>query len=94
MQHLWLTERIADIVAHQLGPTRSKYASAATRSDEMPYETPNGCVYDSGDGAAWTSRRPDRLRIDERHVIGPQAAESGSARPSTRGQTISASPSY
>ncbi len=52
MQHLWLTERIMDIVAHQLGldPVEVRKRNYI-RSDEMPYETPNGCVYDSGDYA-------------------------------------------
>jgi CO/xanthine dehydrogenase Mo-binding subunit len=52
MQHLWLCERIVDIVAHELDldpvEVRKKNYIAA---EEMPYETPNGCVYDSGDYA-------------------------------------------
>jgi 2-furoyl-CoA dehydrogenase large subunit len=52
MQHLWFTERVIDIVAHELGldpveVRKRNYISA----DEMPYTTPNGCVYDSGDYA-------------------------------------------
>ena len=41
-----------DIVAHQLGldPVEVRKRNYI-RSDEMPYETPNGCVYDSGDYA-------------------------------------------
>jgi CO/xanthine dehydrogenase Mo-binding subunit len=52
MQHLWLTERIIDIVAHELGldPVEVRKRNYI-RSDEMPYTTPNGCVYDSGDYA-------------------------------------------
>ena len=52
MQHLWLTERIMDIVATQLGldPVEVRKRNYV-RADEMPYETPNGCVYDSGDYA-------------------------------------------
>jgi CO/xanthine dehydrogenase Mo-binding subunit len=52
MQQLWLTERICDIVAHELGldPVEVRKKNYV-RSDEMPYETPNGCVYDSGDYA-------------------------------------------
>src|SRR6266536_5508205 len=52
MQHLWLTERIVDIVAHQLGldPVDVRKRNYVKR-EEMPYETPNGCVYDSGDYA-------------------------------------------
>ena len=52
MQQLWLTERICDIVASELGldPVEVRKRNYV-RSDEMPYETPNGCVYDSGDYA-------------------------------------------
>jgi 2-furoyl-CoA dehydrogenase large subunit len=52
MQHLWFTERIIDIVAQELGadPVEIRKRNYI-RADEMPYETPNGCVYDSGDYA-------------------------------------------
>ena len=52
MQQLWLTERIIDIVAHELGldPVEVRKRNYV-QADEMPYETPNGCVYDSGDYA-------------------------------------------
>jgi CO/xanthine dehydrogenase Mo-binding subunit len=52
MQHLWFTERVIDIVAHELDldPVDVRKLNYV-RSDEMPYETPNGCVYDSGDYA-------------------------------------------
>jgi CO/xanthine dehydrogenase Mo-binding subunit len=52
MQQLWLTERLVDIVAHELelDPVEVRKRNYI-RSDEMPYETPNGCVYDSGDYA-------------------------------------------
>ena len=50
MQHLWLTERIVDIVAHELGFDRVELRKKNyIQPGEMPYETPNGCVYDSGD---------------------------------------------
>jgi 2-furoyl-CoA dehydrogenase large subunit len=50
MQHLWFTERVIDIVAQELGmdPVEIRKKNYI-RADEMPYETPNGCVYDSGD---------------------------------------------
>jgi CO/xanthine dehydrogenase Mo-binding subunit len=53
MQHLWFTERLIDIVAHELeiDPVEIRKRNYI-RSDEMPYETPNGCIYDSGDYAA------------------------------------------
>jgi CO/xanthine dehydrogenase Mo-binding subunit len=52
MQHLWFTERVMDIVAHELDldPVDVRKRNYI-RADEMPYETPNGCVYDSGDYA-------------------------------------------
>ncbi len=52
MQHLWFTERVIDIVAHELGldPVEIRKRNYI-RAEEMPYETPNGCVYDSGDYA-------------------------------------------
>src|SRR6478752_1026643 len=52
MQHLWFTERMIDIVAHELGldPVEMRKRNYV-RADEMPYTTPNGCVYDSGDYA-------------------------------------------
>ena len=52
MQQLWLCERIVDIVAHELSldPVEVRKRNYI-RTDEMPYTTPNGCVYDSGDYA-------------------------------------------
>jgi 2-furoyl-CoA dehydrogenase large subunit len=52
MQHLWLCERIVDIVAAELGFDPVEFRKHNyIRADEMPYTTPNGCVYDSGDYA-------------------------------------------
>jgi 2-furoyl-CoA dehydrogenase large subunit len=52
MQHLWFTERVIDIVAHELelDPIEVRKRNYI-RTEDMPYETPNGCVYDSGDYA-------------------------------------------
>jgi CO/xanthine dehydrogenase Mo-binding subunit len=52
MQHLWLTERIIDIVAAELDldPVEIRKQNYV-KAEQMPYETPNGCVYDSGDYA-------------------------------------------
>ncbi len=52
MQHLWFTERVIDIVAHELDldPVEVRKRNYI-RAEDMPYETPNGCVYDSGDYA-------------------------------------------
>jgi 2-furoyl-CoA dehydrogenase large subunit len=52
MQHLWFTERMIDIVAHELGldPVEIRKRNYV-KAEDMPYTTPNGCVYDSGDYA-------------------------------------------
>ena len=50
LQHLWMIERIVDIVAHELDfdPVELRKRNYP-QPDEYPYETPNGCFYDSGD---------------------------------------------
>jgi CO/xanthine dehydrogenase Mo-binding subunit len=52
MQHLWFTERVIDIVARELelDPVEVRKKNYV-RAEDMPYTTPNGCVYDSGDYA-------------------------------------------
>jgi 2-furoyl-CoA dehydrogenase large subunit len=49
MQHLWMLERIVDVVAHELGfdPVELRKKNYI-QPEDYPYETPNGCVYDSG----------------------------------------------
>jgi 2-furoyl-CoA dehydrogenase large subunit len=70
MQHLWFTERVIDICAHELGidPVEIRKRNYI-RADEMPYTTPNGCVYDSGDYAAMLDTALELIghdRIEER----------------------------
>jgi CO/xanthine dehydrogenase Mo-binding subunit len=50
LQHLWMIERVVDIVAHELGfdPVELRKLNYV-QPEDYPYETPNGCVYDSGD---------------------------------------------
>jgi 2-furoyl-CoA dehydrogenase large subunit len=50
LQHLWAIERIVDVVARELGfdPVELRKRNYV-HPNEYPYETPNGCVYDSGD---------------------------------------------
>ncbi|MCD6728094.1 MAG: xanthine dehydrogenase family protein molybdopterin-binding subunit [Solirubrobacteraceae bacterium] len=50
MQHLWLIERIVDVVATELGfdPVELRKHNYI-QPEDYPYETPNACVYDSGD---------------------------------------------
>jgi CO/xanthine dehydrogenase Mo-binding subunit len=49
LQHLWLTERIVDVVATELGldPVEVRKRNYV-QPEDYPYETPNGCIYDSG----------------------------------------------
>ncbi len=52
MQQLWLCERVADIVCQELGFDPVEFRKKNyIKTEQMPYETPNGCVYDSGDYA-------------------------------------------
>ncbi|MBV8956607.1 MAG: xanthine dehydrogenase family protein, partial [Solirubrobacterales bacterium] len=50
LQHLWMIERIVDTVAHELDfdPVELRKRNYV-QPEDYPYETPNGCVYDSGD---------------------------------------------
>jgi CO/xanthine dehydrogenase Mo-binding subunit len=49
LQHLWMIERILDVVANELGldPVEVRKRNYV-QPEDYPYETPNGCVYDSG----------------------------------------------
>src|SRR5215470_9070783 len=50
MQQLWFMERVLDLCGHTLGiPADEMRVRNYIRKEEMPYTTPNGCVYDSGD---------------------------------------------
>jgi CO/xanthine dehydrogenase Mo-binding subunit len=66
MQHLWLTERVIDLVASELelDPVDMRKRNYV-RADEMPYETPNGCVYDSGDYARCLDTALELIGYDE-----------------------------
>ncbi|HUZ82276.1 MAG TPA: molybdopterin cofactor-binding domain-containing protein, partial [Gaiellaceae bacterium] len=65
MQHLWFTERVIDIVANELGldPVEVRKRNYI-RADEMPYTTPNGCVYDSGDYGGMLDMALDLIGYD------------------------------
>jgi 2-furoyl-CoA dehydrogenase large subunit len=49
MQQLWMLERVIDIVAHELDfdPVALRKLNFV-QPEDYPYQTPNGCVYDSG----------------------------------------------
>ena len=99
MQHLWFTERVIDIVAHELGldPVEVRKRNYI-RAEEMPYETPNGCVYDSGDYSGMLDIALDLIGHETRSRragwmprLAASCSASGSARRSTRARTTSAS---
>jgi CO/xanthine dehydrogenase Mo-binding subunit len=81
MQHLWFTERVIDIVAHELGldPVEVRKRNYI-RAEEMPYTTPNGCVYDSGDYAAMLDKALA--------LIGWDGIEQRRAEASARGRLL------
>jgi 2-furoyl-CoA dehydrogenase large subunit len=78
MQHLWLTERVIDLIAHELelDPVEVRKRNYV-RADEMPYETPNGCVYDSGDYARCLDIALDLIGYDQLEVKRRDAAARG-----------------
>ncbi len=99
MQHLWFTERVIDIVAHELDldPVEVRKKNYI-RTEDMPYETPNGCVYDSGDYAQMLDVALDLIGYDglEERKAGSSSragssSGSASARRSTPARTTSAS---
>jgi CO/xanthine dehydrogenase Mo-binding subunit len=78
LQHLWMVERIVDIVGSQLGldpveVRKRNYIGA----DEFPYETPNGCLYDSGDYEAALDRVLELIDYDGWRERQTAAAGSG-----------------
>ena len=83
MQHLWFTERMIDIVAHELGldPVEMRKRNYI-RADEMPYTTPNGCVYDSGDYAGMLDIALELIgrRSTERRARGRVARQAARLR--------------
>ena len=78
MQHLWFTERIIDIVAQELelDPVEIRKKNYI-RKEDMPYETPNGCVYDSGDYAGMLDIGLELAGWEDREAKRADAASRG-----------------
>jgi 2-furoyl-CoA dehydrogenase large subunit len=78
MQHLWFTERIIDIVACELDmdPVEIRKKNYI-RKEDMPYETPNGCVYDSGDYAGMLDIGLELAGWNDREAKRAEAASRG-----------------
>jgi CO/xanthine dehydrogenase Mo-binding subunit len=66
MQHLWFLERVLDICAHELGrdPVEMRLRNYI-KPNEMPYTTPNGCVYDSGNYPAMLKKAQELIGWEE-----------------------------
>ncbi len=89
MQHLWFTERVIDIVAHELGldPIEVRKRNYI-KAEDMPYETPNGCVYDSGDYAAMLDLATDLIGWDTIEARRDDAAARGKLLGAGIGSTL------
>ena len=63
LPHIWFMERVVDICGHELGiPTDEMRLK--NYIEEFPYETPNGCVYDSGDFPAMLAKAKELVDWD------------------------------
>jgi 2-furoyl-CoA dehydrogenase large subunit len=89
MQHLWFTERVIDIVAHELelDPIEVRKRNYI-KAEEMPYETPNGCVYDSGDYAKMLDIATELIGWDSIEDRRREAAERGKLLGAGIGSTL------
>lgn len=63
MQQLWFMERIVDICAHELGIPADEMR-LRNYITTFPYETPNGCVYDSGNYPAMLAKAKELIGWD------------------------------
>lgn len=76
MQHLWFMERVIDICAHELDiPADEMRLKNYVR--EFPYETPNGCVYDSGNYPAMLAKAKELIGWDDWQQRKQEARKEG-----------------
>ena len=64
LPHIWFMERVVDICGHELDIPADEMR-LKNYIEEFPYETPNGCVYDSGDFPAMLARAKELVGWDE-----------------------------
>ena len=76
MQHLWFMERVIDICGHELGIPADEIRLKNYIRD-FPYETPNGCVYDSGNYPAMLDMAKELIGWDEWMDKQAQARDEG-----------------
>lgn len=68
MQHIWFMERVIDICAHELDiPADQMRQRNYIKPEQMPYTTPNGNIYDSGDYPMMLEKAKDLIGWDEWH---------------------------
>ncbi|MEH6581834.1 MAG: molybdopterin cofactor-binding domain-containing protein [Halioglobus sp.] len=66
MQHIWFMERVLDICGHELGiPSDEMRQLNYIRPEQMPYTTPNGNIYDSGDYPMMLDKAKDLIGYDD-----------------------------
>jgi 2-furoyl-CoA dehydrogenase large subunit len=76
MQHIWFMERVVDICAHTLGIPLDRIR-LQNYIREFPYETPNGCVYDSGDYPAMLQKAKALIGWDRWKEMQAEARAAG-----------------
>ena len=64
LPHIWFMERVVDICGHELGIPADEMR-LKNYVEAFPYETPNGCVYDSGDFPAMLAKAKELVGWDE-----------------------------
>ena len=66
MQHIWFMERVIDICAHELDmPADDMRRRNYIKPEQMPYATPNGNIYDSGDYPMMLEKAKELIGWDE-----------------------------
>ena len=76
LPHIWFMERVVDICGHELGIPADEMR-LKNYIEEFPYETPNGCVYDSGDFPAMLTKAKELVGWDEWQKKQAEARKEG-----------------
>ena len=76
MQHIWFMERVVDICAHTLGIPLDEMR-LKNYIEEFPYETPNGCMYDSGNYPAMLQKAKELIDWDKWQQVQVDARKAG-----------------
>lgn len=76
MQQLWFMERVVDICAHELGIPADEMR-LRNYITQFPYETPNGCVYDSGNYPAMLAKAKELVGWEKWRKVQAAARTEG-----------------